>query len=259
MKFAPNYDRDTQGRIKFPTNDQELRKIYFIDEVFTHPAKANLYMVDALISYTSVKGQTIMDITAGTGSILLGTTSGRRVICIELQKQYAEWIQMSYDNMIAAHQPAMAPVILQGMCQAFLPIPCDSIIFSPPYAGGLNRTGGILSREAIGNQVGQYSYEEGNLGHLNDFMFGQEMRKIYTLCFESLRSGGYLSIIIKDRMKQGKRIDLGIQALRAMRQAGFELDSWHTWTPPGLMFLKIHKSRGTRVEEDEHIIIVRKP
>jgi len=39
---------------------------------------------------------------------------------------------------------------------------------------------------------------------------------------------------------------------------GFTLQDWFTWDPPGTQFKAIHKAKGDRVVEGEHIIIVRK-
>jgi hypothetical protein len=44
-----------------------------------------------------------------------------------------------------------------------------------------------------------------------------------------------------------------------MIKAGFEVQEWHRWKPPGSIFVSIKRSKGETVVEDEHIIIMRKP
>jgi len=89
-QFAPDYERNEKDWIKFPRDKVDRDKL-FIPESFDHPAKANLYLIEELIKYTTEPGDTIMDITAGTGTILVAAPE-RRVITIELNPLYAEWI-----------------------------------------------------------------------------------------------------------------------------------------------------------------------
>ena len=54
--FAAGVPRDSLGRILFNMNDQDYRKSFFPEEVMSHPAKANLYMLEAIIDYISEPG-----------------------------------------------------------------------------------------------------------------------------------------------------------------------------------------------------------
>jgi SAM-dependent methyltransferase len=251
--FAPNSPKTEDGLYIFPPDTAE-RRHHFIPDVRLHPAKANINLTRAIWQYVSEPGETIMDITAGTGTIMLAELEGRKVICIELSPKYHSWIQESKALM------GVKSLVLRGDCRKLLPIPADHVLFSPPYGEALQGGGGIVSREAeVQQSINDYRDDPANLGNMKDFIYNQEMRKIYRLCFESLRPGGTLSIIIKDHIKKATRIPLGLQAYRMALGAGFEHMDWFQWKPPGNQFTNIKRSLGQRVVEEEHVIILRRP
>tara|TARA_Y100000310_G_scaffold199488_2_gene199449 strand:+ start:115 stop:936 length:822 start_codon:yes stop_codon:yes gene_type:complete len=267
MPFADSYERNSDDLILFPS-DVRLRKEMLVNWKDAglegdHPAKANLYLTLELILHTTEPGQQIMDVTAGAGSVLLGLLKGRDVVAIDIAPHFVDWMRMSVKKVGTVPKPNGVPaasLILQGDCRDYLPLPVDSIIFSPPYAGAFNSGGGILSRDKqLGAAVEQYRHDKNNLGNLPNFLFNRAMQEIYHKCFDSLPMGGTLSLIIKDRIKGGVRVHLGLEAVRNMIKAGFEVQEWHRWKPPGSIFVSIKRSKGETVVEDEHIIIMRKP
>jgi hypothetical protein len=110
-----------------------------------------------------------------------------------------------------------------------------------------------------GTEADDASTNPRNLGNLNDFLYNMEIAKIYKLCFDSLRPGGTLSIIIKDKTKDGKRVKLCDWASKSCLKMGFESYAWNKWKAPGTGFKNDWKSKGVSVVEDESIITVRKP
>ncbi len=273
--FAESYERDEDGLIRFP-NDVKFRAQHFVGWKEAgleadHPAKANLYLTEELVKYTTKPGDRILDITAGSGSILIALIHKRKVIAFDIAPHFIKWMKLSNEKMIEAGtgwtdmngeklEAVPKAMILEGDCTAFLPMQADSIIFSPPYAGAMHAGGGIIDRdEQVGASIRQYAHDPRNLGLLNDFIYSRKMYEIYQQCFDSLPSGGKLSLLIKDRISQGQRIELGLRAMQALGTAGFQLFEWVRWKPPGSMFTSIHRSHGVKVIEDEHIIIVEKP
>lgn len=261
--FAEQYDRNEQGWILFP-RDQAIRARYLVPWkeaglLADHPAKANVHLIEELVRHTTKPGDRIMDITAGAGTILRASMMGRHVVAIEIAHHYAEWMKLSqFSHMMSSSR--MNITVLEGDCRDFLPLKCDSIIFSPPYSTAFNAGGGILSRDKTwGAAVEQYRDDDRNLGNLTTFLYNRAMNQIYKLCFDSLPSGGKISLLIKDRILQGKRVNLGLEAVRMMSKAGFKTWEWHQWKPPGSMFVSIKRSKGERVVEDESIVIMEKP
>ena len=86
-KYAEQYPLDPEtGWIKFPV-DQKWRHEIFPDEVFKHPAKANMYLIDALVDHLTKPGESIIDPFGGTGTLMIAALKGRKVTLIELGKQ----------------------------------------------------------------------------------------------------------------------------------------------------------------------------
>lgn len=268
--FADHRERNDSGQLLYPRDVELRRRLGFIEEVFKHPAKANLHVLQDLIEYCTQPGERIMDITAGTGSILLACTMGRKVTCIDLNPMYIDWMRRS------AQQMRLEPgsyAVLEGDCRELLPLPCDAILFSPPYANVLHAGGGILDREAIGQQLKEYSgtakvlynpdeyvgQNSKNLGVLPEFRFNIAMKQIYQKCLDSVRPGGFLALLIKDAMRQQKVTPLGWHHVQMLGKAGWEMDSWVQWDAPGMQFKDIHRAQGHKVVEGEHIIVMRRP
>ena len=128
-QFASSYPRSKQGWIQFPRDKADRDKL-FVPESYEHPAKANLYLVQSLIDYTTSPGDWIMDITAGTGTILVASPMGRKVIAIELNPLYHEWIELNAQKMGISDC-----MIFLGDCRDILPqLPkVDLVLTDPPY------------------------------------------------------------------------------------------------------------------------------
>ena len=263
IEFAAQYDRTAEDWIVFPA-DAELRKTWFVPEVMEHPAKANLYMILELINWASKPGETIMDITAGTGSIMLAAITGRHVVCIEIEEDYCKLMEASISKMSSSLVGRVT--VLHGDCRKFLPLPADHIIFSPPYANILHKdykaTGaGSSDVGAIAHfkALPAYSQTPGNLTLLNRFLYNQEMERIYSLCYQSLPAGGTLSIILKDYTEKGKRVYLTDWMVKCCVRAGFSIKAIFKRYSPGTGYLQLWKSKGLSVVEDEDIAIMEKP
>lgn len=265
-EFAPQYPRTNEGWVIFP-DDQDQRREVFVHEVMEHPAKANLWMLQSIIEYVSEPGDSVMDIMAGTGSILIGAGMDRRVICVELEEQYYKLILASLDNIAQYLDYAKDIVtIIHGDCRHILPLPANHIIFSPPYAkqriGKTPKEHQESTRQLAGtyqDSIDEYQADPRNLGNLNKFLFNQEMEKVYNLCYQSIIPGGTLTVIIKDYIEKQKRVNLSNWVIRSCLKAGFENTDWFKREALGTGFLKLWRSRGMRTVDDEDIIIFGKP
>ena len=89
-QFAPEYSHNELGWVRFPP-DADYRKRMFPPEVNQHPAKANVYLVQAIIEYVSEPEELIMDIMAGTGTLMVGALIGRQVICVEISEKFPDY------------------------------------------------------------------------------------------------------------------------------------------------------------------------
>jgi len=68
--------------------DTKERKQYFTAESFAHPAKMSLPLELWLIERYTKPGDVILDPMAGIGTILVGATLGRNIICVELEEKF---------------------------------------------------------------------------------------------------------------------------------------------------------------------------
>jgi DNA modification methylase len=259
--FAPDTAINDKGWYLFP-RDVEFRRQYFTEESMKHPARANLWLVKAIIEYVSEPGETLLDIMSGSGSLLIGTLFNRNVVLIEIEEQYQNLIysNIAYMNSIVPGVEDKA-MLIPGDANLVLPLTdIDHIIFSPPYAQIMrmsNPTG--IQKEQYGDEGAIYQQSEGNVGRLNTWLYNQQMEKIYIKCFQTLRPGGTMTVIIKDFIKDQKRQFISNWVEKVCLRAGFEMKDWFKWDAPGTFFHSMRKARGENVVDEEEIIIVRKP
>ena len=266
-QFAPEYPLNENGWIRFPA-DSEYRKRMFPEEVNKHPAKANVYLVQSIIEYVSEPGEILIDIMAGTGTLMVGALIGREIICVEISEMFHN-LQVKAMSKMEVIAPGTSDhiMLINLPCQRYLPIPdlADHIIFSPPYAGimKVGQKPGRLQEAFLGANVHEYSTHPLNIGLMNDFIWAHEMEQIYAKCFTTLKPSGTMTLITKDhyeKQKDGsrKRIPLSQAARDACIRAGFIDHSWFKWNAPGSAFTSIYRSRGWEVVEDEDIIVIQK-
>lgn len=266
-QFASEYDRTDEDWIRFPP-DSSYRKGMFPEEVNRHPAKANIYLIQSIIEYVSEEGQTLLDIMAGTGTLMVGALIGRDIICIEISEYFFS-LQVRAREYLENIAPGISEhiMLVNLPCQHYLPIPnlADHIIFSPPYAGimKVGQKPGKLQEAFLGSQVHEYSTNPLNIGLMGDFIWGQEMEGVYAKCFKTLKPSGTMTLITKDhyeKQKDGsrKRIPLSQAARNACIRVGFTDHSWHKWAAPGSAFTNIYRSRGWEVVSDEDVIVMQK-
>lgn len=262
-QFAPEYDRNELGWIKFPP-DSDYRKRMFPPEVNQHPAKANVYLVQAIIEYVSEPDDILMDIMAGTGTLMVGALIGRQVICVEISTKFHQ-IMLGAVEYLEKIAPGISNMIslVNLPCQTYLPIPdlADHIIFSPQYAG-------IMKKKSVTDQwnidIGydfvEYSTNPLNLGTMSEFLWTHEMEKVYAKCYKTIKPGGSMTLIIKDHISASERIELTRMALVACARVGFNYspnEHWK-WAAPGMPYTVARRARGDMTVDDESIIVLRK-
>ena len=261
-QFASEYPTNEDGLILFPRDDLYRKELFPLLKLSEHPAKANIYLVQAIVEYVSEPEQTVMDIMAGTGTIMTAALIGRRVVCLDIEEEYVKILEQGAKSLerIAPGIGSMITII-EGDCLRLLPLPItDHIIFSPPYSNILKKKQlDKLSAEMVGEGLLKYSSNPDNVGNLNEFLYHQKMERIYKKAFDSLPAGGTLSIIIKDHIEKGERAGLPERCTRDCLRLGFELIQTYYWLPPGSAYTSFMRARGDLVVDEEAIIILRRP
>lgn len=265
MGFAIEHPKNEQGWILFPRDKEERQSLFFPQEVFKHPAKMNFHLQQAIIEYVAKEGDVLLDPFGGTGTLMIAALQGYRVILIEIEDGYHK-LQLQAKEELERQVPGAGHLVtlIHYDNRLVLPIPCNHIITSPPYAGAFHartiRKGKYKDDEfeELDRQMNEYSKSPRNIGKLNNFLYNQTMSKLYSLCYQSIVPGGTLTIVLKDRMDKGKRVSLTGWADKVCKRLGFEAVGRWKWKTPGIQFTKINIMHGFEVVEDEDIMIYRR-
>lgn len=265
VEFAVGYPRDPETKwILFPRDTQERKTMFFPEEVASHPAKMNFHLQQAIIEYVAKPGDTILDPFGGTGTLMIAALQGVRVILIEIEEGYHQLEQQAKESL-NLQVPGAGDLVflLHGDNRLLLPIPCNHIITSPPYASALHQRTirkGAEDDEFVkmDKMINQYSKHPRNIGALNNFLYNMEMEKVYRLCNQSIMVGGTMTIVIKDRIEQGNRVYLTKWVDKVCKGLGLELLLWEKWKTPGIQFTAINKLHGLEVVEDESVMTYRR-
>ncbi len=285
--FAPEVKLNDGGHFLFPS-DISLRRSFFPHKV-DHPAHNNMHMLNSIVQFLTEPGDWVCDPMAGAGSMMYTISSlaqveyvikqkmeaplfsHRRLILIELGPYFSDLLLKNQYTLIHTNniQPDQVLIFPESDCISTLAIMKDKfklLCFSPPYADQLQVGSGHAIydvREAEDGKgsagIKHFTYEhEMNLGNMKEFGFNMNMRKVYKACYEAAVPGGYLALIIKDRMKAGKRVSYSTHHIGIARDAGWELNDIHRREAIGQVFGHFNKARGVKGVEDEHIIFMQK-
>ena len=193
--FAPEHKRNEEGWILFPTDQKDRKSLFFPEEVMKHPAKMNFHLQQAIIEYVAKEGDTLLDLFGGTGTLMIAALQGYRVILLEIEDGYHKLQLQAKEELIKqAPEAGELVILLHGDNRLLLPIPCNHIITSPPYAQAMNINRVRKKREDAPDnwlveqdrRMMEYSKSPRNISKLNSFLYNMEMRKVYTLCYQSL-------------------------------------------------------------------------
>jgi hypothetical protein len=275
-EFAPEAQKDPEtGWYLFP-RDVEYRKSLFPQGVFRHPAKANCYLIEALVDYITKPGDSIIDPFGGTGTLMLAARRGRKVVLIDVEEPFVQLQREALQSWSTEggkgyYQDLQDVYLYHGDNRQVLqqlPFLCDSAIFSPPYSSqALGGKVGFKEWRESGDvpdqylDVGEYGGQEAspmNMGRLNVFMFAQAQNLLYQRLAARLVPGAKIAVITKDIMKGPVREFISTPTLAAANKAGFKQVEWIKWKPPGSMMKKVLKSKGASVVDEEDLLILQK-
>lgn len=232
----------------------------FLEGVMKHLAKMQMFLQQAIYEYVSVPGDILLDPFGGTGTLMMAALEGRTVITLDIEPGYHQLQKDVHAHLLRSH-PDMAPCIqLLGNCKLTMPITCNHVITSPPYANAFKPsktlTGIVADKYRVNEEEFiRYAQTTGNVGMRNTFLFNQDMEKVYKLCYQSLTPGGTMSIVIKDRIEGGKRTYFSKWINRVCHQIGFKDFAWFKTLQMGGPWQDIRRSKGEVTVDDEDCII----
>jgi DNA modification methylase len=186
--------------------------------VLRHPAKFPESLAQEFIEFFSKPGQVVLEPMAGTGSTLAAAlAAGRHSFGVELNPAYAEIAR----QVIALERQRLGPPAQTLQAEIFtadaaslptlalendLPV-FDYVLTSPPYWDMLRMRGAFTQKKRLSdNQLDVfYSDDPADLGNIADYdEFVQRLVDIYAGLRPLLRSGAYLTVIVKNVKKGGR-------------------------------------------------------
>ena len=186
-------------------------------DVLRHPAKFPETLAQEFIEFFTKKGEIVFDPMAGTGSTLVAALrSGRHGYGVEINPQYAKIarsILHEERNLLSKREQSIITEMITGdatnlpdlVAEHQLPS-IDYVFTSPPYWDMLHSKGFETQRERrSSNDLDVvYSADPNDLGNLDDYdEFLDKLEAIYVGLKPYLKSGAYLTIIVKNVKKGG--------------------------------------------------------
>lgn len=271
-------------------SDLHLRYQWFTPESLAHPAKLHLGLLSWILDTYTKPGDTVADCMAGIGSILYAASLQRNVIAREIEPR---WLEIMHRN--AAHIIGRAGMFAgsidvgQADAREMWGFQADHIIFSPPYGNEsakgtdtknwalperLTRIDALRKREgiilssrweaflkqptpgSIGGYIFHYGSHPAQIGHFRGSTYLQAMSEIYQQARIALRTGGYLILITKDHIYQGKRVETAVATVQLCESLGFSLYEWHQRRVyPLSLWQRRRKEQGLLVVEEEDVLV----
>ena len=264
----------------FPV-DTPVRRRLFVEEVFAHPAKLHLGLLQRLIDLYTAPGDTLLDPMAGTGSLMLAATQQRHVILRDIQ---AEYVAMMRSSTAQIHQAGGLFAGLIDIDQADAKtLVCprfDHILFSPPYGfetgNGVSnaRRVRILAEQKHGDRWRRYLEQpchasfaagfryaggRGNTGNKSGRNYWSDMRTIYGHLADLMPAGGLMIVVLKNHYRRGKLIDVVQTTVVEVTQIGLDLVARHgrLIDNPSL-WQRRRREQGLPIVEVEDVLVFRK-
>jgi modification methylase len=197
-----------------------------------------------LIEAYTRPGDWILDPMAGIGTTGVEALSlGRHYVGIELEERFVAWQRENLE--LARRQGATGRfAVSQGDARSLSrsrpghdiarrkPLGVDAILTSPPYGDRLrpktSRVSRVLSRLMQSGKFrrdilpGSYSDNPDNLGNLSDGDYLREMTRVYAGCYQVLRPGGILAVVIRPGRDRQRLRPLHHETARLCVAAGFD-------------------------------------
>ena len=117
---------------------------FFPPEAVSHPAKANLNLIEFLIKEFTREGDLILDPMAGTGSTcVLASLMGRDSICIDIEEKFVKWMEEA-KKLVESYKtltPKGTIIVFKGDARRLSEFlgNVNVVLTSPPYADSISR------------------------------------------------------------------------------------------------------------------------
>ena len=251
-----------------PKRDVYQRARLFDPASFTHHAKANLNLLQAILDRYSDPGDLVVDPMGGTGSIYIGLLTGRRVLAGDIE---AQWARLLQDNKSQLATRSLIALSTSGLaCRwdaAKLPLAAgqaDICITSPPYFDTFSDwdiSSQSLVEDAKLNDHGiSYGLHPQQIANIHVYeSYLRAMLAVYLEVNRVLRPGGKLVLIVKDCIRGGRRVPIVEDNLSVASAAGFRLLDRFDVPTRGTRFRNVQRMKMGQIgPEAEPILVMEK-
>jgi hypothetical protein len=265
-------------------SDLPQRLRYFVPQSLLHPAKLHLGLLQYIVDRYTRPGDTLCDPMAGSGSLLLAALSARQVIVRDVEPR---WVALMRQNAIRIHQQAglFAGDITVERADARLPweVCVDHVICSPPY--GCEMSGSASANKGLAYRLAQHPHDvrwerylscpngathgmltfhygsiPGQVGARRGKGYWQAMEAVYTRAYAAIRPGGQLILILKDHIRDGRRVPTANMTSDLCASIGYRLTGrLQRRVYPLSLWQRRRKESGLPVVEEEDVLIFARP
>jgi SAM-dependent methyltransferase len=248
---------------KPPKRDIYQRAALFDEASFTHHAKMNLNLVQALLDRYTDPGDLVLDPMAGTGSAFVGLLTGRRVIAGDIE---AQWARLLRENQIGLARQSLIALATPGLAlrwdAAKLPLgtgQVDLCLTSPPYYdtfGDWDASSNILEtrHNEHGLSYGAHPRQIANRHVYEDYL--RAVRAVYAECWRVSRPGGKLVLVLKDVIRGGRRVPVVEDNQTLALATGFRLLERFDVPARGTRFRNVNRARlGQAAPSTEPVLV----
>lgn len=195
-----------------------------------HPAPFAYSMVERLVKFFTKKDDTVLDPFCGVASTLKACAlNNRKGIGIELS---SKWVNLSKKRLKEEVSDSSQQKIIKGdsrkVLDNFTKNSLDFIVTSPPYWQILSKPADHkVTKERIEKKLDtRYSDDKNDLGNIKDYEeFLQELKIIFQKCFNLLKEGKYMVVVVSDFRHKSKYIPFHSDVSQIMEKCGFETKS----------------------------------
>lgn len=260
-------------------SDLPLRTCFFIPESIAHPAKLHLGLLLSIINHYTRPGDTLADPMCGSGSLLLAATMQRDVIVRDCEPR---WVALAEANAthLRNHGGLFLGRVDVGQQDAQLPweYRVDGVICSPPYGCEASKSPlahrallyrqlpgrrweSLLTRTeqqagAYGSVMFHYGTHPDQIGHYRGRRYFEAMRAIYMQAYAAIRPGGQLILILKDHIRDGRRVPTVDLTIALCQEIGFRLaDRFQRQLTQLSLWQRRRKEQGLPVVEEEDVLV----
>jgi modification methylase len=233
-----------------PKRDIYQRERLFGEASFTHHAKMNLNLLQAVLDRYTDPGDVVLDPMGGTGSVLVGLLTGRPVATGDVELQWARllrdnWVRLCRRSILAFGTPGL----VAQWDAVRLPLAdgrVDFCITSPPYFdtwSNWDASSNILEdrHNEHGLSYGDHPRQIANIHVYEDYL--RAMRQAYAELWRVLRPGGKLVLIVKDVIRGGRVVPVVRDNETLARASGFSLVERHDVPARGTRFRNVNRTR----------------